>query len=90
MRVAIMYQVIQNGEQYTQHDDGEQMEQLCKQILKCLSQATVIGLMVLSTMEVLTGTTGLVHLMSLTDISCSSVLAVFILAISMVVLTVSL
>ncbi len=41
-------------------------------------------------MEVLTDTTGLAHLMVLTGISCTSILAIFILAISIVVLTVSL
>jgi len=46
--------------------------------------------MVLSTMEVLTETTGLVHLMALTDITWTSILAILILAITIIVLTVSL
>jgi len=90
VQVAIMYQVIQNGYLSTQHDDGEQTEQLCKHPLKCLSQATVVGMMVLSSMGVLTDSTGLVHLMALTGIACTSVLAVFILAVTIIVLSVSL
>jgi len=85
-----MYQVIQNGYLSTQHDDGEQTEQICRHPLKCLSQATVIGLMVLSSMEVLADSICLVPLMALTDISWASILAIFFLAITVNVLWVTL
>jgi hypothetical protein len=53
-------------------------------------QVTVIGIMVLSTMELLTVTTGLAHLMVQTGITWTSILRVLILAITITVLTGSL
>ena len=58
--------------------------------LNFLMQVTVIGIMVLLVMEGLTVTTGLVLLVVLTGITWASILAVLILALAMIVLTVSL
>ena len=53
-------------------------------------QVTVIGIMVLLTIELLTVTTGLALLMVLMGITWTSILAILILAITIIVLTVSL
>ena len=53
-------------------------------------QVPVVGVLVAWSMEVLTVTTGLAHLMVLTGISWASILAISVLAITVTVLTVSL
>ena len=53
-------------------------------------QVTVIGIMVLLTIELLTVNTGQALLMVLTGITWTSILAILILAITIIVLTVSL
>jgi len=53
-------------------------------------QVTVVGILVLFTIELLSVATGLALLMVLTGISCTSILAILFLAVAIIVLTVTL